>query len=150
MIRRLDRYLPLHASYYCVLVEIVNLCVDGAKIRRFSEHIERRPRLLDRGFSQSSTSVSYCSAEPGLPVEAYGKNRLRNDALGAARIEIACGGIVDTGGVRHRPACVDFSRGWPRRNSNRRCVEWHGAIFSATRMERSNALCLHPPVPGLM
>jgi len=41
MIRRLDRYLPLHASYYCVLVEIVNLCVDGAKIRRFSEHIER-------------------------------------------------------------------------------------------------------------
>src|SRR5713226_6208773 len=82
MIRRLDRYLPLHASYYCVLVEIVNLCVDGAKIRRFSEHIERRPRLLDRGFSQRSTSMSYCSAEPGLALEAYGKNRLRNDALG--------------------------------------------------------------------
>src|SRR6266849_4955518 len=84
------------------------------------------------------------------PFEAYRKQRMRNDSLRATRIEIACGGVVDTGGVRHGPARVDFARNRPRSNSNQRCVEWHGAIFSATRMERSNALCLHPPVPGLM
>src|SRR5690242_2628207 len=36
MNRRPDRYLPLHASHYYVLVEIVNLCVQADGILRFS------------------------------------------------------------------------------------------------------------------
>jgi hypothetical protein len=35
MIRRLDRYLPLHASHYYVLAEIVNLCVAADRILGF-------------------------------------------------------------------------------------------------------------------
>src|SRR6266849_7763708 len=60
---------------------------------------------------------------------------MRNDPLRATRIEIACGGVVDTGGVRHSPARVDFARNWSRSNSNQRCVEWHG-LFLAPRAWR--------------
>src|SRR6266849_10158335 len=69
------------------------------------------------------------------PFEAYREQRMRNDPLRATRIEIACGGVVDTGGVRHGPARVDFTRNWPRRNSNQRCIEWHG-LFLAPRVSK--------------